>query len=886
MKPGNVLLEPRESLGTERGHNHAAVLDFVPKLADFGIAKILEAAGEETRTGAVLGTASYMSPEQAAAQNERVGPASDVYSLGAILYELLTRRLVFSGGSCMETLLLVAHAEPAPLAKLRPGVPPDLAAICMKCLEKDPRRRYSSAFELAQDLRRFLAGEPTLARPVGMLERLARWAKRKPAVAALVAVCILGGMSLLSVCLWYNARLSRLLVASESDRHRAEVSERLALDREELAMDHVYASRIATAQDAWNQGNISEVDEILADLTPAAGQRDRRGIEWSYLKGLVNNASTRLTGHRGRVAAVAYSPVAALVASGGKDGTVRLWNSVNGERVRAWNTGEQNEVNAVAFSPDGRTLAAATDDGRVSLWHVTGGTEKDQLVGHTGWVADVTFSPDGKSIASVGSDKTVRLWNSHTLRLEATLTEHSDIVRGARFLLGGALLATVSEDQTLRLWDVAAKRCVRTEKLQPPKGRENARTTSLAVSPDGKSLVVCMGMVSLWSAELPQNLKLVSAFFRPAVRCATFSRNGKSLLIGTDDAKLWKWDISKKEFTDVRRGHREQILALDTSPRVDEIATGSRDGDVRIWTDKSGQPYQTLAAFRWEPMSFDISPKGDLLSVAGARGEIAVVDSASGVIRRQWSDSRKDTGSIAWFADGARLLTSRDGAGCRVWDAATGQCVSDFPQLCAPIGKGLPAVEGRLFVATTNTSLELLDSQTRERLARSELPSTLTCLALTSDGRHLAVGGHKGEIWICDGHDLHVERQLSGHRDHISSLIFARNHPWLCTRSDDYSVRLWNWQTGLPLRTFANESGSASPFAFTADDRTVIGSSGGRSTLTWNVATGRKTLNWPFRDACLAKMSPDGRKIYVLNWHPDDGTGAIYVINVEASAST
>jgi WD40 repeat protein len=883
LKPSNVLLEPREDSAGEAARDQEAVLDFVPKLADFGIAKILEGESNETRTGAVLGTASYMSPEQATAQNDLVGTGSDVYSLGAILYELLTRKVVFAGGSYLETLRLVTQTEPTPLAKLRTGIPRDLDAICMKCLEKDPRRRYPSAFALTQDLRRFLAGELTEARPVGTLERFVRWAKRKPTTAALVGVCVVGATALLSVCLWYNARLSRLLVESEADRERAEASERLALDREDLAMEHVYASRIATAQEAWNQGNMSDVEEMLSELTPLAGQRDRRSIEWSYLRGLVNNASTRLSGHRGRAAAVEYSGDASLVASGGKDGTVRLWNAVTHQPNRVWNVGEKNEVNAVTFSPDGRTLAAATDDGTVILWHVENGAERGRLQKQPGWVADVTFSPDGKLIASVGSDKTVRLWDSATLRPKAALAGHRDIVRGARFLLGGALLTTTSEDQTLRLWDMATMRCVRVEKLQPPKGHDNARTTSLAVSTDGKSLVVCMGTVSIWTVESPDLLKPVTAFFAPAVRCATFSRDGRSLLIGTDDAKLWKWEIAKQEFSGVHRGHREQILAVAASPRADEVVTASRDGDVRIWTDKSGQPFQTLTTFRWEPVAFDVSPSGESLALMGTQGEIVIVDSANGTRQGHWIDKRNERGSVAYFASGHRLLVSREGAGCRVCDVATGKCVADFPEL---YGRALPTVEGTRFVAATDNFLEVFDFETRQRLARSKFSSTVTNVRFTSDGRHLAVGGHAGEIWICDGQDLHVERQLVGHRDHVSSLVFAKNHLWLCTRSDDYSVRLWDWQTGMPLRTFTNESGSASPFEFTPDDRTVIGATGNGSVLTWNSATGRKTLNWQFAQPTVARLSRDGRKIYVLNWSPDEGTGAIHVINIGATPST
>jgi WD40 repeat protein len=885
LKPSNVLLEPRELPGVEAARNQV-VLDFVPKLADFGIAKILERESDETRTGAVLGTASYMSPEQAAGQNDLVGPASDVYGLGAILYELLTRKIVFSGGSYLETLQHVTLTEPVPIAKLRTRVPRDLDAICMKCLEKEPRRRYRSAFELGQDLQRFLGGEPTQARPAGTVERVVRWAKRKPTAAALIGVCVLGATALLSVCLWYSGRLSQLLVESEADRKRAEASERLALEREDLAMEHVYASRIATAQDAWSQGNMSEVEEILSELTPSIGQRDRRSIEWSYLKGLVNHASTRLRGHRGRVAAIAYSADACLLASGGKDGTVCLWNAGTHQPLRVWNVGENNEVNAVAFSLDGQTLAAAADDGNVLLWRVQNGDAKGRLQGHSGWVADLVFAADGKSIASVGSDKTVRLWDSETLRPTALLRGHTDIVRCARFVLGGALLATVSEDQTIRLWDVATKTCVRTQKLQPQKGHANARPTSLAVSIDGKSLAVCMGVTSIWTAELPGVLKQVAASFIPGMRCAAFSRDGKSILIGTDDAKLWKWDVAKQEFSKVYRGHREQILGVVASPHSEDVTTSSRDGDIRIWTDKSGQPFQTLTTFAWEPMSFDISPDGESLAVTGTRGETAILDSASGARQREWVDGRIEQGTIAYFADGHHVLTTRDKAGCRVWDIATGKCISDFPDLCATTGRALPAVEGSVFVAATNKALESFNFETRKRLARAVFPNTLCGLAFTDDGGHLAVGGHSGEIWICDGQDLHVERQLIGHRDHVDGLVFAHNHPWLCTRSDDYSVRLWDWQAGATLRTFANESGSATPLRFTSDDRTVLGTTGNGPLLTWNSATGRRTLNWEFSQATFARLSPDGRNIYVLNWSSDKGTGAIYVIPIDTSEST
>ncbi len=337
-----------------------------------------------------------------------------------------------------------------------------------------------------------------------------------------------------------------------------------------------------------------------------------------------------------------------------------------------------------------------------------------------------------------------------------------------------------------------------------------------------------------------------------------------------------------KEFSGVHRGHREQILAVAASPRADEVVTASRDGDVRIWTDKSGQPFQTLTTFRWEPVAFDVSPSGESLALMGTQGEIVIVDSANGTRQGHWIDKRNERGSVAYFASGHRLLVSREGAGCRVCDVATGKCVADFPEL---YGRALPTVEGTRFVAATDKFLEVLIS----RRVNDWLDPVFEHRNQRSIHVRWSPSGsrraRRGDLDLRRA-DLHVERQLVGHRDHVSSLVFAKNHLWLCTRSDDYSVRLWDWQTGMTLRTFTNESGSASPFEFTSDDRTVIGATGNGSVLTWNSATGRKTLNWQFAQPTVARLSRDGRKIYVLNWSPDQGTGAIHVINIGATPST
>src|SRR5262245_15626573 len=200
LKPANILLatggqpsahEGSESPGIRPGGSPPALTGFVPKITDFGLARRLDTDVRHTQTGVIVGTPSYMAPEQAQGKAGYIGPATDVYGLGAVLYELLTGRPPFQGETVMEILEQVVSQEPLAPRRRNPGVPRDLETVCLKCLEKEPSKRYASALELAEDLRRFLADEPTVARPVGRGERLLKWARRQPTLAAVYALLVL-----------------------------------------------------------------------------------------------------------------------------------------------------------------------------------------------------------------------------------------------------------------------------------------------------------------------------------------------------------------------------------------------------------------------------------------------------------------------------------------------------------------------------------------------------------------------------------------------------------------------------------------------------------------------------------------------------------------------
>jgi serine/threonine-protein kinase len=220
LKPSNILLTP---LGDAPATLDVPLTAFEPKIADFGLAKLLaEAGGDRTQTGVVVGTPSYMAPEQAAGRTKDVGTAADIYALGAMLYELVTGMVPFRGANALEVLRQVESAEPAAPSKLRPGVPRDLDTICLKCLQKEPGRRYESAGALAEDLHRYLAGEPVQARPVGNVERLVRWCRRKPLIAGLTAALVLVFIGGFAGVLWQAQRAEQEKVVAQQERDEAD----------------------------------------------------------------------------------------------------------------------------------------------------------------------------------------------------------------------------------------------------------------------------------------------------------------------------------------------------------------------------------------------------------------------------------------------------------------------------------------------------------------------------------------------------------------------------------------------------------------------------------------------------------------------------------------
>ena len=402
LKPGNILLD-------EEGQ---------PYVSDFGLAKRLvkdlEAStlASQMDSSGPAGTASYMAPEQVRADKQLTW-AVDVYGLGAILYELLAGQPPFPGTNLFDILKRVQEQEPAPPSRTRRHVPRDLETICLKCLNKDPQRRYGSALEVAKELRRFLNREPIRGRPVSAWERAVKWTRRKPAVAALMATIVLLLTLGLGIVFW---------------QWQANVME---LEQLEAHLD--YNSRIRQVPGYLEAGYRFRAEDTLLNCCP----EKLRHWEWHFLRRWCQRDVVVLRGHRSAVRTLAFSPDGTTLVSAGDDGSVRLWNWVTGEELGVVDR-QPCGVESVAFSGDGRLLAWATQHLTVKVWDVPA---RRVLLTLTEAGTDVALSPDGRLLASTGRRKMVHIWDVRTGKSRRVL-ENDALVAHAAFSPDGRWLAS------------------------------------------------------------------------------------------------------------------------------------------------------------------------------------------------------------------------------------------------------------------------------------------------------------------------------------------------------------------------------------------------------------------------------------------------------------
>jgi len=886
LKPSNVLVTVQDDRP-------------VPKVIDFGVAKATQARLTEktlfTRFNQWIGTPAYMSPEQAGLGSMDVDTRSDVYSLGVLLYELLTGRTPFDTRQLMEDgydavmrtiredepprpstrlstlaeseLCAVAAkrgAEPGQLSRLVRG---DLDWIVMKALEKDRQRRYDSATSLAADIERHLGGEAVLAAPPTIGYRLGRTLRRHAVfVGVTTAITLLLAAGVVSTSLQV-LRANRY--ATRLEKKQRELTENL------------YVSDMNMALHAWQQGDYGLCDRTLRAHCPEPGSPDVRGFEWRYLWGLSHDARLDAwRAHANTIRSLAVSPDTSLLASTSHDGDGKIWD-LRSKRCLATFA----NMDALAFSPAGDLCFAAGNRGQIDVystrtWRKEWSIDLDQpevegrlrvvrlAISPTAPI--LAYSPDASFFGGQGS---VRLYDYRARKLLGELKNSGDRIA---FSADGRTLVTASADDQIHVWNVALQQRIRS---CGPVGGVN----SVSLSPDGRLLATTefwRADVRLWDLETGRELPPLAGH-EAMVWQAAFSPDGRLLASSSSDQTIRLWDVRQRRLVKRLIAHASEIWALAFSPDGQRLFSGSKDLTIAVWPTSfpAERPWAQVANMDQSPLLFS---RDGALFAAGVYPE----DLPRRVIVRETLtlDERASLPGdrqALWFSpQDTELLTVSTNDELRLWNLAPTEIRWRAP---------LPAHRNkvRTAVATPDgTSVAFLRQgqpgitvvEAKSGRIQAELPWSVVDaqgLVYSRDGRFLVGTGVRTiEVWLPREHRLAA--RLDTHRDGVSGVTFSPDMRLMATTSVDNTAKLWRVADWTEVATLSGHREGVKTGSFSPDGRTFATGCGDGTIKFWHVGTRRELASIKHElSVYFLAFSPNGNALACA-----PGSGDLWMLRV------
>jgi WD40 repeat protein len=849
LKPGNILVD-------EAGQ---------PKVLDFGVARASDAdlltSADRTRTGQLVGTLSYMSPEQVSADPAALDARSDVYALGVILFELLSGRLPYLLGNLPlpEAARVIREREPSRLGSIDTSFRGDLETIVAKALEKDPARRYQSVAELAADLRRHLRHEPIRARPPSALYQLAKFARRNKALVGGTAAVVLAlAAGLLGTTLFAVREAKQRGQAERNERaavyqaYRARIAAAAAaLQNHDVADAARHLDQADVSLRDWEWRHLhSRLDDSLADFPTPVGATYVVSGEDGLRLAVLEDDGLRLLDEEGRTERLLPSPrrggnvVWTIVPA--RDGLHFLERVPGGVILRDEAGREQLRLELPAgvesaqwtVSPDLKWLAVGWGRGAepVIVVYDSTGKERCRLPSfQTEALWSITFSPDGRRLATASDDGTARLWEVPAGRPIGGPLRHPGGIKVmcAAFRPDGARFLTTSADGTVCQWDAATAAPV-----EPPYERHSGEVWTATYSPDGR-WVASSGTdrtVRLWRATGRQDA-LVLHGHTDSVPQLGFSADGRRLLSVSQDGTARLWDADPEVALPVLRGHESYVYPVAYSPDGRWIASGSWDGTVRLWDAVTGEPGAVMELGN-NVRTLAFGPDGTWIVTGCDKDErVQVWDVATARRRATFPGPGGDLGSVAVSPDGSRVAALSHQGRLHVYEYPSGKEVFRLDQGKEAMRGIAYSPDGR-WLACTEEDLKticLLDARTYRPAARlAGHTKPVAAVAFSPDGRRLVSAGEDRVVRVWDVDSRECRAELRGHTDGVLGAAFHPGGTRLATGGRDRTIWLWDLTTGEEVARLQGHTSYVWGLAFSPDGKTLVSGSGDKTVRLWD----------------------------------------------------